>query len=303
MSVTELIQKQIGDLLPNEQILNFHEGVSKLPEWLGDNLKIILCAGDGDQRGYSNVLLPFHMFDVFFCYPAYNSIRQNVLDLLQYFPKKKVICLIDITNKSQMEQFLSLFKNRFSLIDGYYGHCPYFNIDQISKVLKVGGTALNINYLDPEIRRVNRSVDKLQTILSKSTHGLTPDDALILSGRYDIFPKEKLINLSYRLIFHIENKLQTIKNYSVDWSILTKDDDIENFKILIDILISLIFVDPLFGDPIPPTLRGVFKNYKRIWDGNRIYKELVLTKVQEGGSRRKRKMTRKRAASKAKAKH
>jgi hypothetical protein len=309
MSVTELIQKQIGDLLPNEQILNFHEGVSKLPDWLGDNLKLIMGAGDLDQIGMSNVL-QFYMFDVFFCQPwtSRNSLRQNVVDLLHYFPKKKVICFINQENKKEMDQFCSLFKNRFSLVDGYEGHCPHFSLDQLSIILKAGGTAVNIY----ENHHLLVDDNGLLTVLSKSTNALTPKDNNVLLGTFrlanytnETLKKEIVIDYSYRLIYHIENKLQSLKNLSVDWSILSKDDYMLNLRVLSTILGVLVMFDPMFNGPFPPTLRGVFKNNTRIWNGDRIYKELVITKVQEGGSRRKgkRKMTRKRASTKAKARH
>lgn len=132
--------------MDNEHVLNFHEGVERLPEWLpADRLSLIMGAGDLDQGGILNVE-KFSDFDVFFCnnWGFNKSFERNVTYLEKHYLHKKVICVIDVYNKDQMKRFTELFTHRFRFIDGYDQHTPHMSILDLEKVLCVGGHAVNI---------------------------------------------------------------------------------------------------------------------------------------------------------------
>ena len=132
--------------MDNEHVLNFHEGVECLPEWLTkDGLSLIMGAGDLDQEGILNVK-KFSDFDVFFCnnWSFNGTIERNIEYLAENYFHQKLICIIDIHNEQQMLSFTELFRNRFHHIDGYGQHTPHMSIADLERVLCLGGKAINI---------------------------------------------------------------------------------------------------------------------------------------------------------------
>lgn len=129
----------------NEHVLNFHEGVKHLPEWLGTGLSLMMGAGDLDQGGQLNVKT-FSEFDVFFCdaWDNNGSFQNNIDYLTEQFYHKKVICVINVDNIDEMRNFTRLFSHRFRYIDGHGQHTPHMNITDLEKVLEDGGSAVNI---------------------------------------------------------------------------------------------------------------------------------------------------------------
>lgn len=139
----QLIQRTIGHLLPNPQVLNFHlpqEQQQQLPE---EGLRLMMGAGDLNQGGMPNIEL-FNTYDVFFCQPwDWNgSLLENVTYLITQ--PNKLLCFIDAKNPDQIKAFCTLFAGRFSFIDGFGGHCPHFDMSALRRLLQEGGTAANI---------------------------------------------------------------------------------------------------------------------------------------------------------------
>ena len=277
----------IKDLLPNEHILNFHENVTALPDWLGEHLKIILGAGDNEQfKGTVNVDA-FSMFDVFFCYPEdyEGSLRRNVEYLIKHFYHKKVICFIDINNSEQVDRFCNLFQNRFSLVDGYDMHTPHLSFYCIEKILEPGGIAVNLF----EDLRITYILEKrLIEICNTPTESLNSNDGSeLLLGRpvfHEISNEKnrKIVQDSYSECF-LQHAWKLSKRHpiEVDWSILTDIEGIDRINKANFILALLL----LFQD-IPQGLKAEIKNFRRIWFPTRRKTDLVFTKILEGGKRK-----------------
>jgi hypothetical protein len=275
----------IQDLLPNEHILDFYKGVDALPSWLGSDLKVILGAGDLDQEGLN--VQQFSMFDVFFCEPWDNhgSLRANIEYLIENYNHKKVICFLDISVPAQIEEFCRLFQNRFVLIDGYGGHTPHLSVECIAKTLKPGGTAVNI-YEHYENVYPEEDLIKLCTT---PTENLTKRDARIFFAKFRMYIVEDTVNkanidssYAHCLVSHAW-KLGNTSPIEVEWSMLTDMNNtqrIMHMKTLIGVLLEY--------DRLPKGLRGTFQANRRIWQPQRVLYELVLTKVAEGGRRKKR---------------
>jgi len=154
---SELIEQKIGHLLPNPQILNFHTGVPTLPEASAGDLRLMMGAGDLDQGGILNTEY-FATYNVFFCAPWDNggSLLRNVEYLLT--TPGRLLCFIDIENPAHISAFKQLFAGRFSFIDGFGGHCPHFDTDTLSVLLKMGGQAANI-YESGETILMKKDID------------------------------------------------------------------------------------------------------------------------------------------------
>jgi hypothetical protein len=155
--MSEIIEEKIGHLLPNPQILNFHTGVPTLPEAPAGDLRLMMGAGDHDQGGILNTE-HFATYNVFFCYPEDNegSLLRNVEYLLT--TPGRLLCFADIENPAHINAFKQLFAGRFSFIDGFGGHCPHFDTDTLSVLLKMGGQAANI-YERGEILLMKKDID------------------------------------------------------------------------------------------------------------------------------------------------
>jgi len=140
----EVITRTISDLLPNQQVLNFHEGVPVLPDWVGTGLRLMMGAGDLNHGDIPNVQM-FATYDVFFCQPwDWNgSLRQNVEYLIANRPHA-LLCFIDNANAEQVKRFTTLFAGRFAFIDGHGGHTPHISPSAAALLLEDGGVATNM---------------------------------------------------------------------------------------------------------------------------------------------------------------
>lgn len=175
-SPVTLINDKIGHLLPHPQILNFHNGTPTLPDWVTNNLRLMLGACDLNHDGIPNIA-KFHTYDVFLCEPwDWNgSLLQNVTHLLT---TRKLLCFLNIYNKDHITAFTELFAGRFVFIDGHGGHCPHFEMNAIQKLLQDGGSVTNIyEYSETCLRHSD-----LQSFLEK---GYIPNctSLNILTGR------------------------------------------------------------------------------------------------------------------------
>jgi len=154
-----------SSLVKNEHVLNFHEGVERLPEWLEGTYTLSLMMGAGDlcQEGVLNVE-KFSNFDIFFCnaWDQLNSFKNNVDYLCQNYHHRKAICVIDVNNKEEMAQFVKLFTHRFYCIDGFGQHTPHMNITDLEKVMYLGGKATNIYELSENVINFSEMMKWLQ---------------------------------------------------------------------------------------------------------------------------------------------
>ena len=152
-------------IVQNEHVLNFHEGVERLPEWLEGSytLSLIMGAGDLCQEGVLNVD-KFSSFDVFFCnaWDQMKSFKNNVDYLCEHHYRRKAICVIDVKNKEEMAQFVKLFAHRFHCVDGFGQHTPHMSITDLEKVLHLGGTATNIYELSENAVKFSEIMQWLQ---------------------------------------------------------------------------------------------------------------------------------------------
>ena len=282
----------IRHLLPNEHLLNFYAGTPTLPDWLGSSLNLILGAGDLDQGDTLNVE-KFNMFDVFFCQPwdSEGSLRKNVEYLLKHYPKQKVICFIDNDNKEQVDRFCSLFKGRFALVDGYGGHTPHLPIECVEMILQPGGKAVNLYELNEGLFFEHELTSVLMKNPAVSHKNFTPFDVSILLGKTHFYTynseeikQEILETYETTLLQLIGKKRKLNKSIDIDWSVLPMAmEPADKLRVLKTILAVLIMFDPL-----PATLKGVFQYNRRIWNTDHQLRELVVTKVQEGGKRKRR---------------
>jgi len=133
----------IADLLPHENILNFHVGVPVLPSWVEGSLTLMIGAGDLNQGGIPNVKA-FPSFDVYACYPWDNSgsLRENIKEFLNM--PNKLLCFLDFTKQDHLALFTELFKEKFRVIEGHGSHTPHLKAVDLSFLLEEGGKASNI---------------------------------------------------------------------------------------------------------------------------------------------------------------
>ena len=290
----------VRDLLSNEHILNFYKGTPSLPEWLGSDLKIVLGAGDLDQQGLN--VQQFSMFDVFFCQPWDNhgSLRRNIEYLITNFFHEKVICFIDVRDPAQMERFCEVFQKRFILIDGYGGHTPHLSLECIARILKPGGTAVNIYETSENLY----SEETLIQICNTPTSALKKQDAGIFFSKFSLYTVENPVNRNLIDSTYAEClqrhawKLASKSPIQVDWSMFTDMDSATKMyvaRILVAVLLEY--------DALPGGLQGIFKQNTRIWRPDHSFYELVLTKPAEGGRRRGRRQSRRHVRKSRVRKH
>lgn len=259
----------IEDLADNEHVLNFHKGVEALPDWLGSDLKLILGAGDYTRDKLD--VEKFTMFDVFFCLPEENqegSIRANLQYILDNYKHKKVICYLDISNTDQVKQFCKLFTNRIVLVDGYLNHTPHLPLECIAKILKAGGKAVNL-YETTNHRPyyTTKEIDEL------CRRDLKKENTTFFFGNV----KANLTAYKECIDSKITQLLQSTP-IQFDVSLLSEMDNKAKLR-LIAVLLEY--------STLPQGLQGTFQKNTRIWDTNRTFYELVVTKVTQGGRKRK----------------
>jgi hypothetical protein len=135
----------INDLLPHENILNFHVGVPSLPSWAKKPLSLLIGAGDLNQGGVLN-LERFPSFDVYACYPwdTNGSLRANIEYFLSLPSNTKLLCFLDLENVEHIACFTRVFEGRFTRIEGYGPHSPHPSPVVLADLLAEGGIASNI---------------------------------------------------------------------------------------------------------------------------------------------------------------
>ena len=283
--------RTIQDLLPNEHILNFHAGRPQLPAWLGDDLKLIMGAGDITHEVPDVQRLS--QFDVFLCQPwdVEGSLRENVTYLLTHYPKQKIICFLDIEQKSQVDTFCELFTNRFTVVDGDGIHIAHLPLSCIEKILKVGGTATNIFETG---EGVSTEFD-LTKLLQKEVREINADDVGNLLTKTRLLEynnpatKENVIEMyRYALKRLIFVKGQENPSVKVTWA----DLPVENDEVALNVH-KLALAVLLMYNPLPPTLKGVFGKNRRVSDPDHEFLDIVVTKVAAGGGSTKKRKTRK----------
>lgn len=117
-------------------------------------LNVICGPGDYVHSGLTN-LEQFKVFDVFCCFGddsipkntvnvreggiySYTSVDEN-LEYLNTNKLNKLLCIIDITNKEQINNFAELFKGMAILVTQQDGHSPIFPPGTCFTILQPGG--------------------------------------------------------------------------------------------------------------------------------------------------------------------
>jgi hypothetical protein len=262
----EVITRTISDLLPNPQVLNFHEGMPVLPDWVGRGLRLMMGAGDLNHGDIPNVQM-FTTYDVFFCQPwDWNgSLRQNVTYLIANRPHA-LLCFIDNSNAEQVKRFTTLFAGRFAFIDGHGGHTPHISPSAAALLLEDGGVATNM-YENAETiitpADVNFWLEKgyfkgfiSPNIITARISGSTEDIEMLRPGLHAKALQLSAVNKQIRLP---QDKLDNIASYSV--------------RELQSLIRGL-----LFESSTPPNLVGSWVTMHKDWQSNE-YETFVFTKV------------------------
>ena len=118
------------------------DSISSIPQWLQNkhNLRLILWAGDSCHGDVLDVeRLP--NYDIYFCYNTAGKLKENDA-FISTHKIHSCICICDYQN---MDTFLSIFGNRFSVVDSdYYGNTPTLPLKSYSKLLQLGGIGYHI---------------------------------------------------------------------------------------------------------------------------------------------------------------
>ena len=250
--------------LPNEYVLNFKQDVI-LPTWLPPLLSLMVGAGDLDHGNIPNVQM-FSTFDVFFCNAWDNegSFRRNVEYLIAN-KCKKVICVIDHNEESQMSRFVELFHGRFSLIDGHLGHTPHLSLTDLQKLLTTGGKAMNVYERAETMVEVDEMIHWFE-------HGYFKKgfpNILLTSSMYTRNARitgDEMNLMRLRFLTKIQEMEPGPITYTVDLYDLPLAD--------LQVLLYCLQMKDL---PIP--IKGVYGYNQRVWR-TEPFLELVLTKVE-----------------------
>jgi hypothetical protein len=142
-------------------LLNFREGeIASLPEWfeLRDDLKAIAGPGDyvhyiADLGRYQTNVEKYIDYDIFCCFGdddipkvegsqnPYTSVADNV-KYLEELGANKLVCIIDLFDTSQTDNFVRLFGRNFAHINNQDAHSPPFPPSVCGRLLKPGGFAI-----------------------------------------------------------------------------------------------------------------------------------------------------------------
>lgn len=134
----------VSDLMPNEHILNFYQGLPRLPTWLEHPYNLILGSGDEVTNGKTNI--EYHSaYNIFVCLPwnHTHSLRRNIEYLLSSQNHTKILCFMDIEDPRHIEYFLQLFKGSIDYIgyDKMQTGMPRFIPPIVARILAPGGIA------------------------------------------------------------------------------------------------------------------------------------------------------------------
>jgi len=266
----------IADLLPNEHILNFHEGTPSLPAWLPQRpLKLMMGAGDFNHYSQPNTQF-FQSYDVFFCLPFDDrgSLRDNVEYLIQNHYRQKVICFLDAKVMEQVYSFTQLFAGRFELVDGHGGHTPHLSYSSLQKILMNGGVAVNI-YEHPEsIITLDQMRYFLRNGFMRNPISQRPIPSSCMMCRVYDGP---LPHLSAEVEKELENGF---KDKLAEYMLQYPDNKVQ---VLVDInsqhlsQLQQILYCLQQDSELPVNILGEFKPYKREWR-DIVCQEFVLTK-------------------------
>ena len=272
----------IADLLPNEQLLNFYKGTPRIPDWLPQQLSLIMGAGDLDQNGLN--VDQFSMFDVFYCEPWDNhgSLRRNVEQLLTSYKKKKIICFLNHYSPAHRKAFVDLFKGRFKYIDGYGGHTPHFEVHELEQLLVPGGEAVNID--EPSESAVDEM--KLYTLLytTPRLEPLTYKEVVSIRGPLLLWSNtdKQQLNIYKLIIFgkmfaeFQKPKIRFLGSYA--------DIDEMGPEIALKTMIDKYYLHKKYEPILPDTMKAEIKPFQRPWQ-TQPFMNFVLTKVgTQGGS-------------------
>jgi hypothetical protein len=124
-------------------MLNFKQNnlIREIPKWLSnkDDASLMLWAGDCVHGDLTDIeRLPG--FDVYVCY-GFDRLDAN-LNINTARPI--CICVIDIHDEQQLNNFTELFKSKFKTINSdYHGNTPRLPMEAYRSLLKPGGSAYN----------------------------------------------------------------------------------------------------------------------------------------------------------------
>jgi hypothetical protein len=260
--------------MDNEHVLNFHEGVECLPEWLPeDGLSLIMGAGDLDQEGILNVN-KFSDFNVFFCnnWGFNESFERNVAYINEHYFHQKVICIIDVHNEQEMVSFTDLFKHRFRRVDGYGQHTPHMSITYLERVLCIGGRATNIY----EMSEMCMEVNEFQKYLKEDFYPyMEMMDGKVYRNPGTCFDlgEEKTAELKALVLRRIHERVDKGGFVEVEYSVMR---DLETYSLwnLQKVLKALLY-EPQF----PPNMLATIGWNKRSWREETML-ELVVQRIE-----------------------
>lgn len=130
-------------------MLNFKQTnlICEIPKWLINkaDASLMLWAGDCIHKGITDVeRLP--NYDVYLC-NGFKDLNANlhIQDLQQKYNNKLFcICVIDVHDEQQLNNFVKLFKGIFKTINSdYHGNTPKLPMEVYREILQIGGRAYN----------------------------------------------------------------------------------------------------------------------------------------------------------------
>lgn len=107
------------------------------------DLKMVLWAGDCVHNEITDIeRLP--NFDVYLCFGFSQTLPANI-DYIYNRSKPGIICIIDVSNEGLMDNFVNIFRGKFSVIDSdYNGNTPTLQRKYYDALLSNEGKAFNI---------------------------------------------------------------------------------------------------------------------------------------------------------------
>lgn len=129
--------------------LNAEQNDLKLMLWAGDVCRSLsqeagdVCRVINDKPATDIERLPD--YDVYLCNGYLPGLHENALYLSKrnsQAARLSYICIIDVNNQEQMDQFIRIFQSKFAVIDSdYYGNTPTLPFKYYSQLLAPGGKA------------------------------------------------------------------------------------------------------------------------------------------------------------------
>lgn len=125
-------------------VLNFKDSSSIYPKIRRTDLKLMLWAGDTVYNNISDIQR-LSGYDVYICNGYTQGLDENIKYMNSLANSGEIyLCLININEKCQMNQFVKVFGEKFSVIDSdYHGNTPSLPVEYYSDLLMPGGIAYN----------------------------------------------------------------------------------------------------------------------------------------------------------------